>query len=261
MNDGPSDDYRLDEIDRRIIHALMADARNTSAPMIAEEVSVSDATIRNRISNLEEQGIIDGYHATIDFERADGSLTNLFICNVAFGEVERIARQAGTIPGVVNVRELMGGRMNLHVLAVGTDTADLRRIGRALSELGAEIEDELLVQDEHEFPYAPFGPSDGATREPLADFISLAGSAELVEVTVHEDAPIAGLTLEEAARDGLLDEETLVIAIERDESVITPHGYTEIRTNDIVTIFSPGGANEDALGVFRETEAEYPVEQ
>lgn len=40
--------YRVDEIDRRIIHALMTNARETSAPMIAEEVTVSAGTILNR---------------------------------------------------------------------------------------------------------------------------------------------------------------------------------------------------------------------
>ena len=34
----PGMDYRLDEIDRRIIFELMRDARNTSAPTIADAV-------------------------------------------------------------------------------------------------------------------------------------------------------------------------------------------------------------------------------
>ncbi|ELY94201.1 AsnC family transcriptional regulator [Natrialba hulunbeirensis JCM 10989] len=251
MGDGSGGSYRLDEIDRRIIYALMSDARNTSAPAIAEQVSVSGATIRNRIAQLEEHGIIDGYHATVDFEHADGSLMNLFLCHASFGEVEGVARRIGTIPGVINVRELMGGHMNLHVLAVGTDTADLRRIGRELEQLDVAIEDEFLMQTEHDFPYTPYGPADGRRREPLADYISLTGGAEVVEITVHEDAPIAGRTLESAADDDVLEDETLVVAIERDDTVITPHGDTEIRPHDVVTVFSPDGTNEPALTAFR----------
>lgn len=49
---------RLDDIDRRILYYLRVDARNTTAPMIAEEVDVSAATIRNRINQLEEKGVI-----------------------------------------------------------------------------------------------------------------------------------------------------------------------------------------------------------
>jgi len=64
--------HHLDEIDRRILHALMSDARNTSAPMIAEGLNVSAATVRNRIERLEEEGVIRGYTAIVDFEQADG---------------------------------------------------------------------------------------------------------------------------------------------------------------------------------------------
>ena len=250
MSGKESDDgYRLDEIDRRIIYALMVDARNTSAPAIADEVGVSGATIRNRIARLEEHGILTGYQTAVDFERASGSLTNLFICHVPFGEIEWISHQAGSIAGVINVRELMGGRMNLHVLAVGEDTGDLRRIGRELSNLGAEIEDELLLHEEHHHPYMPYGPGEHH-HQPFADSIRLTGGAEIIELTVHENAPIAGQTLEQAAQDALLHEELLVIAIERGDRVITPRGHTEIRPNDVVTIFTPEHTMEPALAEF-----------
>lgn len=256
MGDENGGSYRLDEIDRRIVYALMADARNTSAPAIAEEVSVSGATIRNRIAQLEEHGIIEGYHATVDFEHADGSLMNLFLCHAPFGDVEGVARRIGTIPGVINVRELMGGRINLHVLAVGSNTSDLRRIGRELAKLDVEIEDEFLLQNEHDFPYAPYGPADGRRQEPLTDYISLTGGAEVIEVSVHEDAPIAGRTLEDAAAAGVLDDRTLVIAIERDDDVITPHGDTEIRPHDVVTVFSPNGTDGPTLQGFHGPDGE-----
>lgn len=252
MNNGGSEEYRLDEIDRRIIHALMGDARNTSAPAIAETVSVSGATIRNRIAQLEDHGIVEGYQATVDFERADGSLMNLFLCHAASSNVEGIARQIGEIPGVINVRELIGGRLNLHILAVGKDTTALRGIERRLEALGLEVEDQFLLEEEHDFPYTPYGPLEGPQHAPLADYISLTGGAEIVEVTVREDAPIAGLTVEEAARQEVIEDQTLVIAIERDDTVITPHGETELQPNDVVTIFSPSESVEPTLQGFHE---------
>ncbi|MFP9060585.1 AsnC family transcriptional regulator [Natrialbaceae archaeon A-chndr2] len=253
MDEGSRSDYRLDQIDRRIIYELMLDSRNASAPAIAEDVGVSGATIRNRIARLEEHGFIEGYQATINFEHADGSLMNLFLCHAKFGDVETLARKVGVIPGVINVRELMGGRMNLHILAVGSDTTDLRRIGRELENLNVEIEDEFLLQKEHHYPYAPYGPGDGRALEPLADYISLTGGAEIIEVTVQESAPIAGHTLEEAAEDGVLDGDTLIVAIERGDVVLTPQGHTEIRPNDIVTVFSPNNPNKGTLDSFRDT--------
>ncbi len=247
-------EYRLDEIDRRILYALMADARNTSAPEIAEKVNVSPATVRNRIANLEDHDIITGYHADVDFERADGRLTNLFLCNVPFSNIERITTQVGTIPGVINVRELMGGRTNLHVLAAGEDTAELRRIGRHLSELGLEIEDEVLVQDETQYPYAPFGPDESQDVR-LADSISLAGGTEVVDIAVDEAAPIVGQTIQEAVEAELLDDDALLIAIERGDDTITPQGHTEIKPNDIVTVFSPDDEKKPTLEAFKQNDS------
>lgn len=255
--------YRLDEIDRRIIYQFMRDARNTSAAQIGDQLNVTGGTIRNRIVNLEEHGILRGYRPTIDFEQADGSIMNVFLCHAKFGNVEGIARKVGTIPGVINARELMGGRMNLHILAVGRDTADLRRIGRELEGAGVEIEDEFLLQTELNFPYTPYGPAEEQRGEPLADYLSLRGGAEVVELTVAENASIVNRNLAEATKEGLLDEDTLVIAIERDDEIITPQGGTSIEANDIVTVFSPDGNTPPSLDAFRdpETTDPGPIEQ
>jgi DNA-binding Lrp family transcriptional regulator len=244
------DGYRLDEIDRQIIYALMTDARNTSSPTIAEEANVSSATIRNRIQQLEERGIIRGYTAQVDFERANSRLTTLYVCNVPIAEREALARSARTVPGVVNVRELMTGRRNLHVLAVGEDTDDLHRIARTLSEFGIEIEDETLVQRESASPYAPFGPDEESTAHGPTNLISLTGRADVVEVTVREDARVANRSIGEVATQGILDDETLVVAIEREDRELTPHGETVLRPGDIVTLLSRGGDATAALTAF-----------
>ncbi len=243
-------DHRLDDIDRRIIYELMRDARNTSAPTIADAVNVSPGTIRNRIDQLEEHGIIRKYTAAVDFERAGDRLTNLYICTVPVSERKSLAQDAGSVSGVVNVRELMTGRRNLHVLAVGEHTEDLRRVARTLSGLGIEIEDETLLEAETHYPYDPFGPDEGVAASEPTNVISLAGDAAVVDVTVVAEAPIVDHTLEEAVRKGLLDEDSLVIAIERDDRVLTPHGTTAIRPDDIVTVLCPDGDADGVLNAF-----------
>lgn len=242
--------YRLDEIDRRVLYALMRDSRNTSAPTIAEQVNVSPGTIRNRIAQLEEHGIIRSYTAEIDFEQADDRLTTLYICTTPVSERKSLAREASSIPGVINVRELMTGRENLHILAVGENTEDLRQIARTLSGLGIEVEDETLVEKETHTPYAPFGPDEEVPASEPTDVISLAGDANVVDVTVQADAPIVEYTLEEAVREEILDEEALVIAIERGDRVLTPHGTTVIQPDDIVTVLCRGGDTGTILEAF-----------
>lgn len=243
-------EYRLDEIDKRVIYYLVKDARNTSAPMIAEEVNVSAATIRNRIQQLEEHGIIDGYHANIDYERVEGRLTNVYVCSVPVSEREQIAQRVRTVTGVVAVRELMTGQRNLHITAVGDDMNELTRISRELATLDIDIVDEALLQRESIIPYRPFGPEDEQAGQPVADVMALSGGAETVTFTVPDGAPIAGKTLQEANQNGLIDEDVLVISIERDDSMVTPRGDTEISTADLVTIFSRDNVSRTTLDAF-----------
>ncbi|MFC6906585.1 winged helix-turn-helix transcriptional regulator [Halalkalicoccus tibetensis] len=244
-------EIRLDEIDRQVIYSLMKDSRNTSAPDVAEMVNVSPGTIRNRIERLEKAGVITGYSARIDFERADGQLTNLYICNAPVSERESLIGQVQTIPGVINVRELMAGQRNLHVLAIGEDTADLRRIATGISKLGIDIQEEDLVESEVDHPYVPYGPEEDERRRTLSDFMSLAGGSEIVEITVQDEAPVTGSTVAEAVEDGIIDNQILLIAIEREGDILTPHGNTTIQAKDVVTLFSRGGVDEPMLTGFR----------
>jgi DNA-binding Lrp family transcriptional regulator len=243
---------RLDEIDKRILYHLAREARGVSAPDVAEEVNVSAGTIRNRIKQLEEEGVIEGYHARIDYERAERRLTNLFICSTDVPDRERIAKQVADIPGVIGVRELMTGRGNLHVTAVGEDMADLSRVARDLSGLGIDIEEENLVQQEYFGPYDAFGPEDDVESHSIADFMSLSGGAEVVELTVSPDAPMAGRTLREANQQGIIDTEALVISIERDDEMLTPKGDTQINPDDVVTLFSRTGIDDETIAAFGE---------
>lgn len=244
---------RLDEIDRRIIYALQQDARNISAPMVADEMDVSPGTIRNRIDQLEDASIIKGYHADIDYERCESRLTNLFVCNTSASERENLARKALTVPGVVNVRELRTGRGNLQIKAVGEEMSDLTRIAHQLSKLGLEIEDEDLIQEEYFTPYEPFGPDGASKQGAMTDMLSLSGGAEVVDVTVSPNAPIVETTLRDANEQSLLDEAVLIIAIERGDEMITPKGDTVIRSGDLISVFSRNGVPESTLDAFGET--------
>lgn len=242
--------YRLDEIDRRILYYLVEDARNTSGPMIAEEVDVSPGTIRNRIDQMEAAGIIRGYHADIDYEECDRRLMTLFRCTTPVSEQTRLAKQVLEIRGIVNVRQLMAGHGNLEVKAVGTDTDDISRIAGQLTNLGVEIEDEHLIQDEFFHPYHEFGPEQGSELGSVTDLMSLTGGAEVVEIRVGEDAPVVDTTLAEATREGFIGEEELVVAIEREDSIITPKGWTSVRAGDLVTVLSPDGSTDELTEAF-----------
>jgi len=246
--------YRIDEIDERILYYLGSDARNTSAPTIAEAVDVTPATVRNRIRQLEEEGIIRGYHADIDYEATGGNVTTQFTCTAPVSERSGIANEALGTHGVVSVRELLAGQENLVVTAVGTDTDDINRIAQRLSGLGVTIEREDIVRDDVVQPYQSFAPDVDRPRSAIRDFQSVVGGAEVVEFTVSDSAEITGRTLEAANDDGLLPDEALVVSIERGEDRITPDGDTRIEAGDVVSIFSPETFPERLVRTFEASE-------
>jgi DNA-binding Lrp family transcriptional regulator len=243
---------QLDQIDRHILFHLALDARRTSAPDITEQLDVSAATIRNRIKQLEERRVIQGYHANIDYEKTGGKLTYLFICGVDTPRREYFAREVLQVPGVIQVRELMSGRRNLHIEAVGEDKAEITRIARDLSNLGLEIEDEALVQRDYHHPYEPFGPESALSPSlsNLTNLRELAGDAKVIDVTVSESAPANGYRIGELSEEGLLEEGLLIVAIERGEEVIMPNGETQLREGDLVTVLTQHGEAENLAELF-----------
>ncbi|MCU4801378.1 TrkA family potassium uptake protein [Halobacteria archaeon HArc-gm2] len=92
----------------------------------------------------------------------------------------------------------------------------------------------------------------GVKRPAIVDYMRVGDTAEVFEITVDEGAPIAGMTLQEAADDDLLDQGVLVVAIERNGAgdPITPRGNTEIHAEDLLTVYSADGATPDVTDLF-----------
>jgi len=89
-------------------------------------------------------------------------------------------------------------------------------------------------------------------RPAIVDYMRIGDDAEVFEITVTDGAPIAGKTLNEAAQSGLLTDEMLVVAIERDENghPITPRGETTIQAGDLLTVYSGVGADPKITDIF-----------
>ncbi|MFC6732401.1 TrkA family potassium uptake protein [Haladaptatus sp. DYSN1] len=89
-------------------------------------------------------------------------------------------------------------------------------------------------------------------RPAIVDYMRIGDEAEVFEITVTENAPIAGKTLQEAAQTGLLTDDMLVVAIEREENdhPITPRGNTIIKEGDLLTVYSGVGADPKITDIF-----------
>jgi K+ transport systems, NAD-binding component len=95
-------------------------------------------------------------------------------------------------------------------------------------------------------------------RPSIVDYMSVGDVAEVFEITVDEDAPIAGKTLIEADEEGLLGEEVLIVAIEREgeSHPITPRGTAQIEAGDMLTVYSGVGVTEEVTDIFGHHEPE-----
>jgi trk system potassium uptake protein TrkA len=89
-------------------------------------------------------------------------------------------------------------------------------------------------------------------RPAIIDYMRVSEEAEVFEITVTEDAPIAGKTLEEAAEMSEFSDEMLVVAIERagEGPPITPRGHTRVQTGDLLTVYSGVGASPAITDIF-----------
>jgi DNA-binding Lrp family transcriptional regulator len=144
-------DIELDDIDRQLLDLVQANARY-KAIGLASEVGVSDNTIHNRMSRLEEAGIITGYTTELDYDRLGLTFYFHFTCTTRISERAAVADRVMEIPEVVNVTELMTGHENLLVKAVGAVDEEITRIAEQIDKLQVEINDENLIRAEHSKP-------------------------------------------------------------------------------------------------------------
>ncbi|WP_435186226.1 potassium channel family protein [Halobellus sp. EA9] len=89
-------------------------------------------------------------------------------------------------------------------------------------------------------------------RPSIVDYMRIGEQAEVFEIEVDADAPIAGLSIREAADQGHLRSDMLIVAVERDGEgdPITPNGGTVLQAGDLLTVYSAQGATPEVTDVF-----------
>nr|WP_095533861.1 Lrp/AsnC family transcriptional regulator [Mycobacterium aquaticum] len=117
----------LDEVDRRILLALHADARISNSAL-ADAVGIAPSTCHGRVRRLQEIGVIRGFYTDIDPAAVGLSLQAMISVSLqsnARGKIRSFIAQIRKRPQVMDVYFLAGGDdFILHVAA--RDTDDLR---------------------------------------------------------------------------------------------------------------------------------------
>src|ERR1700689_4353103 len=124
----------LDEIDARIVTALIRDAR-TSYAVIGDEVGLSAPAVKRRVDRLRSSGAITGFSARVD-PSALGWTTEAYVELFCRGRtsVADIAPAASKTPEVVGAFTVAGGAdAVLHIRA-----AAIQHLERVVETIGSE---------------------------------------------------------------------------------------------------------------------------
>ena len=146
----------LDEIDYGILRLLQQNARATTPVDMAEQLPVTDTTIRNRIEKLEDEGVIEGYVPIIDYEKAGFPIRIQFSCTAPTEDRAAVADRALELPHIVEVDEMLSARENIQALAVANTTEEVNEVTARLDELPLTIERERLLRKTRSRPFDDF---------------------------------------------------------------------------------------------------------
>jgi Lrp/AsnC family leucine-responsive transcriptional regulator len=110
-------DARLDDVNRRLLDELQADARLALAEL-GRRVGLSAPAVAERLARLEQAGVITGYRATVDPRALGYALTAVLRIRPAPRELPKVAQLARDTPEVVECHRITGDDcffMRMHV--------------------------------------------------------------------------------------------------------------------------------------------------
>lgn len=110
----------LDDVDRRILRILAADAR-TPNNALAAQAGIAASTCLMRVRRLQEVGVIRGFHADLDPEALGRPLQAIIAVRLqshARAKIGQFGETMAALPGVLDVFFLAGAYdFHIHVAA------------------------------------------------------------------------------------------------------------------------------------------------
>ncbi|MGH8826282.1 MAG: Lrp/AsnC family transcriptional regulator [Jiangellaceae bacterium] len=139
----------LDDVDRLILDELARDGR-MSIRTLAEKVHVSRANAYARVDRLLADGVITGFGAQVDPERAGLSTSAYVLLSIQQNAWREVASALGSLPYVEHFA-LVGGDFDVLALVRAPNNAELRHVvlERIQDVAGVLSTRTWLVFDEH----------------------------------------------------------------------------------------------------------------
>jgi DNA-binding Lrp family transcriptional regulator len=116
----------MDEIDRRLISALRANGRTSTAEM-ARLVGRSRTSVQSRIDRLERDGVIVGFGVRLAPEHAQGAVRAHVMIKVLPKETRAVTAALRTLPQV-RVLHSVSGEADLIAEAAAASVAEMDQV-------------------------------------------------------------------------------------------------------------------------------------
>jgi len=97
----------IDDVDLDILKILSEDGR-VAFNKIADELNKSPVTIKKHVLDMEEKGIIEGYGATINFDKLGYNLIAFIEITVSKGKMFEVEEKIARHPNVFGVYDITG---------------------------------------------------------------------------------------------------------------------------------------------------------
>ena len=205
----------------------------------------------NRISSGWSISVVDldqeklrNFTTNRQIDKIQGDATSSLVLKKA-GLDEATAIVTLTLSDEVNLEILKIAKQNdiLRLSSIINDSANIDKFKELDVEL---VEPDILLARRFEHILEP--------RRVVSQAFA-GGRAEALEIEISSDSPVRGKKLSEIGSDYYI-----VGALLRKGKVIIPHGDTEIKTGDLVTIVLQSGAFSNVINLFSGSESRFPLE-
>ena len=119
-----------ENLDRKLVNALLGDGR-ASLRSLGEDLDVSVTTVSNHLSDLEDEGIINGYTPKVDYDALGYDVTAIIQLKVEGSSLPEVTGSLREHKQMISVYEVTG---DYDIIAVGkfTDTDGMNAQIKAL---------------------------------------------------------------------------------------------------------------------------------
>lgn len=158
---------RLDDTNMQLLLLLQKDGR-MSLTQLSQAVGRSESTVRERMTLLERDGLLRGYHADVDWSRAGLPASVVVKARCDLSQLQEIGKRLASIPNVTSASLVTGEHPVMAQLQV-RDMQHLRDIlQRSLPELIAPEAQMVIEPLVHQRPPSVPSPVSGPAA-PILD--------------------------------------------------------------------------------------------